>query len=373
MSAPTITIVADEEDRPHVERAAQVLREGGLVVLPTETVYGGASALRQPQAVMRLRQLPPAVSTPLVIHLARPEDAMLYLGEVGELGRRMMRKLWPGPVSLIFDVPPERRRQVANDLAVSESELFSDGTLTLRCPDHPTTARVLAATGGPVVLRKADAGPADGAQSVGALSQAWREGVDLILDGGPTRHARPSTIIRVNGESYRIVRAGVYDQRIIDRMLRTTILFVCSGNTCRSPMAQAIARRVLARRAGVSEAELETRGLNVMSAGTAAVSGAKAAEPAIQAMQAMGLDLSRHRSQPLTVELIHQADVIFTMGRSHARAVLAMSPGAADKVVPLDSQADIEDPIGGDVDVYRALAAQLETLIEKRLAERALT
>jgi len=60
---------------------------------------------------------------------------------------------------------------------------------------------------------------------------------------------------------YEIVRAGVYDERIIERMLRTTILFVCSGNTCRSPMAEAIARRVLADQLRVSEDELEQQGI----------------------------------------------------------------------------------------------------------------
>jgi protein-tyrosine phosphatase len=86
----------------------------------------------------------------------------------------------------------------------------------------------------------------------------------------------------------------------------------------------------------------------------------------------MGVDLTRHRSRPLTVELIHQADVIFTMGRSHRQAVLSMVPSAADKVVGLDPAGDIEDPFGSDEALYRKLAGVLQTLIERRLKERAL-
>ena len=83
----------------------------------------------------------------------------------------------------------------------------------------------------------------------------------------------------------------------------------------------------------------------------------------------MGLDLSHHRSRSLTVELIHQADVVYTMGRGHAQAVAALVPAAADKVVPLDPEHDIEDPIGGDPALYVNIANQLKTLIEQRLKE----
>ncbi|HLL87970.1 MAG TPA: hypothetical protein VK324_01580, partial [Tepidisphaeraceae bacterium] len=193
--------------------------------------------------------------------------------------------------------------------------------------------------------------------------------VDLIFDAGPTRYSKPSTLLRVKAEGYELVRQGVYDERIIEKMLKTTILFVCSGNTCRSPMAEAIARRQLARQLNVGEPELEKRGINVTSAGSFALPGARATPQAVEAVRGLGADLSGHRSKPLSVELIHQADVIFTMGRSHAQAVRALVPSAADKVATLDPGGDIEDPIGSDTGVYVKLAGELEKLIEKRLAE----
>jgi protein-tyrosine phosphatase len=97
--------------------------------------------------------------------------------------------------------------------------------------------------------------------------------------------------------------------------------------------------------------------------------GARATPQAAQALKAMGLDLTRHRSRALTVELIHQADVIYTMGRSHARAVATMVPSAGDKVQTLDPEHDIEDPIGGDLTLYEEVAGQLKSLIENRVAE----
>ena len=115
--------------------------------------------------------------------------------------------------------------------------------------------------------------------------------------------------------------------------------------------------------------ELEHKGINVTSAGSYAMPGTRAAPQAVDALKAMGLDLSAHRSRPLTVELIHQADVIYAMSRGHARAVAAMVPAAVDRVSTLDPQHDIEDPIGGDLSLYVEVANQLKILIEQRLAE----
>src|SRR2546423_5800395 len=113
-------------------------------------------------------------------------------------------------------------------------------------------------------------------------------------------------------------------------------------------MAEAITRRVLAEMLHVTEPDLETKkGISVLSAGSYALPGAKATPQAVEALKQLGTDLTHHRSRPLTVELIHQADVIFTMGRSHAAAVQALVPSASEKVATLDPAGDIDDPIGG--------------------------
>ena len=109
--------------------------------------------------------------------------------------------------------------------------------------------------------------------------------------------------------------------------------------------------------------------MTIVSAGAFAMPGARATPQAVEAVKELGADLSKHRSRPLTVELIHQADVIFTMGRGHASAVTALVPSAAEKVATLDPTGDIDDPIGGDIALYQNLAGKLQELIEKRLQE----
>ena len=360
MAVPVVSIFDAGDYDQQIEHAAQLLRDGGVVVLPTETVYGAAGALGREQALARLKSIRGGENKPFTIHLARREQATRYLGELSEIGQRLMKKLWPGPVALMFDVPPARRAEVAKSIGVAEFELYSrDGTITLRCPDHIVATDVLLRVDQPVVITAA------------SLSDKNTEGkIDFALDAGPTRFSKASTMLRVREDGYDIVREGVYDQRIIDRLLRTTILFVCSGNTCRSPMAEAIARTVIARQLNVAPDDVEKKGISIISAGSFAMPGARATPQAVEALRPMGADLTKHRSRPLTVELIHQADVIFTMSRSHAAAVTALVPSAADKTTTLDPGGDIDDPIGGDLQLYQQLAGQMQQLVEQRLQEK---
>ena len=135
------------------------------------------------------------------------------------------------------------------------------------------------------------------------------------------------------------------------------LLLVCTGNTCRSPMAEAIARQVLADREGVS----------VSSAGVSAVDGMAASPEAVEAMREQGLDLSGHRSRALTPAMVAEADQIYTLTASHRRALLDLVPEAEVKVQRLESGGDIVDPVGGSLALYRDTAAQIRRALEARL------
>ncbi len=143
-----------------------------------------------------------------------------------------------------------------------------------------------------------------------------------------------------------------------------TILFVCTGNTCRSPMAEAIALDLLRSHEHWAER------VRVFSAGVGAGEGAPTTEEAVESLRRLGVEAPRHRSVQLTAEMIRGADLIFGMTRSHVDAVRAIDESAAGKIFPLDPEArDVPDPIGGPQSIYDETARRLRELVEQRLRE----
>src|SRR4051812_130370 len=137
-----------------------------------------------------------------------------------------------------------------------------------------------------------------------------------------------------------------------------TVLFVCTGNVCRSPMAEGLFKHAVRGRGTY----------RVLSAGVGAVDGQPASDHAVRALREIGIDISLHRSRHLTSDVVAQADYIFGMTHSHVDAIMILYPQAAEKTFllrefdeTLDTyENDICDPIGGSLDTYRACRDQIE-------------
>ena len=369
--SPVVRIDPQRISQEAMKAAGKIITAGGLVVYPTETVYGlGANAL-DGEAVGKVFLAKGREADKPLIVLARDFDQLKVLvSEIPPWARALMGLFWPDGLTLIMSASPSIPR-----------ELLAGGTsIAVRISGHPVVQALLKAAGVPLTSTSANRSGRPAPTTAADARRQMGDRVDLIIDGGESDGGAPSTILDVRTEAVRLVRSGRVSAEEIRKVVpleigessRTEtigrILFVCTGNTCRSAMAQGLFRKLLLSR--------KLAGVEIESAGTSAAGGTPPTKLALQvARQQDGVDISAHRARPLTPRLLDEADIILAMSLSHARQIESMGRQFARKTYLLTSYPswehpdpdDIEDPIGGTredyVRIYRRIKEQLERIL----------
>jgi protein-tyrosine phosphatase len=312
------------------------------------------------------------IDEPVTLAVRSSQDVLDYVPQLPPVGERFARRCWPGPVTLeLADAQPD---SVVQRLpAPVRAVVAPRGQIRLRVPAHELLLGVLRLLAGPLVMigarRQDDEHSVTGQQVVARLGDK----VDLVLDEGRSRFAQPSSIVRVDEAGFQVLRPGVFSEANLKRLASWIAVLVCTGNTCRSPMAEALLKKRIADKLHVKVDQLEDRGIAVMSAGISAAPGGRAADEAVSVMQEWGLDLAAHESQPLSDRIVRFADVIITMTRSHRDAILAHWPEAEPRTHVLSrGRGDVSDPIGGPADLYRRCAEQIDGYLEAWVKELSL-
>jgi tRNA threonylcarbamoyl adenosine modification protein (Sua5/YciO/YrdC/YwlC family) len=345
-----------EDPRDSVHRTVEALARGHVVAIPTETVYGLAADALNPQAIKQLVTLKGrSASMPLAIAVRGEQAIEDFVCHWSPLARRLARRCLPGPITLVLPCGDPmsiamRLPEATREMVVGENECIG-----FRVVSHPVICQLHEYLRGPLVLTSANlTGQVAATRGEEVVSQ-FGQTVPLVLDDGPTRYGGASTVVRVIGNRYEILRQGAIEDAAMNEFAKPMIALVCTGNTCRSPMAEAILKDLLKKAGGGLESVV------VISAGVAASDGAMASQPAVEVMESRGLDISEHLSRPLSDAIMERADFVLTMTRGHRAAILAAWPDRVEQVRTLRRDGgDVADPVGSPVEVYQQCAEQME-------------
>ncbi len=338
----------DTRDIVHV--VVQALAEEKLVLVPSETTYLLLASALSTHAVNALMEFSGRNTERRPSLLLRSSsEAADYVPGLTRVGHRMACRGWPGPLAIEFPVDQKQSLCARLPAAVQTQILGPDGFATYQVPAHQAITEVLQLLPGPVVsvpLMNSQGQPlVDVSSSADLQSKA---SVAYIVDDGPTHFGGLPTVVRVDGHTCQLTSPGVLEPNVLIGLGQLVVLLVCTGNTCRSPMAETLLRHELSNRFKSLFSPGQPPPVVAVSAGLSAYPGGSASPEAVTVMQSRGLSLKDHQSRPLTQRLLKQADLVLTMTSSHRQAILGRWPEAAQKTYLLSKNGrDVADPYGG--------------------------
>jgi len=331
----------------HLLEAANTIKNGGLVIIPTETVYGICANMRNTLALKRLEQIKERPKNkPFSLHISSSAQVEEFAKDIPIQAYKLMYKFWPGPLTLVFKAK-------------------SGGTIGVRMPDDDIALKIIALSGVPVVCPSANISgkpaPSEFSDAIADLNGK----VDLAVDTGPTRIKTESSVVDFSATPFKILReAAVKKQEIESAASKKQVLFICTGNSCRSVIAQAMLQKKLKQRGDTN--------VEVFSAGIMTAYGMGATEEVRKLLWKEGIDVSSHRSKRVSQEMIKSSDLILVMEKIHEEKIISLVPETKNRVFLLKEFAkingnnlDISDPIGMSSDFYEQTFAVINEALER--------
>jgi protein-tyrosine phosphatase len=334
----------------------EAIGSGSAVVLPGDCGY---VALINPIGLNAANQLGALARDSVPAVLAWGPDDPAGLGLKLSLGcRRLLSRGWPAP--LIVEAPgqPDWPAGWSEEI---RRRVWTGEKIRFRCPEHPLFDAITPELEMPTLV--VDTFLATAEEVLDTLDDS---NAIAVSSGKLPIEERP-TVVTDSVSGWKIQERGLLPTDEVEKLASRIVLFVCTGNTCRSPLAEGLAKKLLAARLGCEVDDLPSRGFWVVSAGVSASSGSPAASESIAAAAEFGSDLSRHESRPVNPQLLAAADDAIVMTRSHAHILASRYPGIGPEPILLCGDEDLDDPIGAGLGVYRDCAQTIMLHLERFL------
>lgn len=333
-----------------LEKIVEVLKRDGVVACPTETVYGLIARANSEVAVGKIFDIKKRDKLKtLPCFVKDVESALALLRDVPEYALRLMERYWPGPLTIVGFAS-----QSAPSACVS-----SEGKIGIRIPDYTFLLELLNALNEPLASTSANFSGEPPFETDVEIREKFGGLVDFVVDGKAGNI--PSTVVDITGERPLITRYGklkfseieqtIGMEVVFKERVKLLILLLCTGNTCRSPMAEAIFKRELA----------DFPNIKFISRGTIHVAEKDANPIAREVLKEIGITDFKHVPRRFDELELEMADLILVMTNEHVGQI---PEKFRDKVRLLGLNEEIEDPLGSGISTYRFVRDKIAFFIK---------
>lgn len=348
-------------------RAVRILTSGGILIYPTDTLYGFGVLVNDEKALARVYEIKKREKNkPFSIMVNDRDQAEMIVGRMTERERQLFDLLLPGKITLLV--------KARKKIKIPGLEKFDK--IGFRIPRSKLCQQLVEQAGFPISSSSVNLSNQNNLINIKDIRREFQHKVDLILDGGPVKSIKGSSVLDISATQLSLLREGEMPKEVLEKKIGTKInstvsrkfiiTFICSGNICRSPMAEGILKHKL--NSDMLEGKVE-----INSAGTLNLPTSVASLKAVEVSAEHGINIEDHLSRPVSRTIVDRANLIICLADNHYD-YFTKNYSTYKKKIHLLKGYDIsgnftgfsiDDPIGRSEDFYREIYNEIEKEIDR--------